>query len=197
MITAVLAREFGLGLAACGSDDRRAEMLRPLREDEADAASRGMDEDRVALPHLVGAVEQILDGHALQHHGGGRLVGDAFRQLHGNGRGNVPLGRVAAQRRHVGHAVADAEAGDAVPKRRDLASRLVAGDEGERRRLVVAAAEIGIDVVDADRGLADAELAGPGGRQIDFFVSEYLGPAVLMNPNCRDHVSLPLHWPTH
>ena len=41
--------ELGLGVAADRADHRRAEMLCPLAEDEADAARRGVDQDGVAL----------------------------------------------------------------------------------------------------------------------------------------------------
>jgi hypothetical protein len=40
--------ERGLFLAADGADDRGAEMLRPLTQNEADAAGSGMHENRVA-----------------------------------------------------------------------------------------------------------------------------------------------------
>ena len=80
---AVLLGDFGLVLGADGADDGGAEMVRPLAGDEADAAGRGVDQADRALADLVGAVEQILHGHALEHHAGGLLVADIVGQLHG------------------------------------------------------------------------------------------------------------------
>ena len=50
VVEAVRLGEFDLVGGAGRADDRRAEMLRPLAEDEPDAAGGGMEEDRVARP---------------------------------------------------------------------------------------------------------------------------------------------------
>ena len=51
------------------TDDRRAQMRRPLTEEEPDAARRGVDEDRVAGLHRSRASKKIFRGEPLQHHG--------------------------------------------------------------------------------------------------------------------------------
>ena len=72
---------------AGGADDGRAEMFRPLAEDQPDAAGGGVKQDRVAGLHLEGPAQEIFGGHALQHHRRGLLVGDAVRHL------DQPVGR--------------------------------------------------------------------------------------------------------
>ena len=79
-VGAGFAREPGLVLAAHGADHGRAEQPRPLAQDEADAARRRMDEDRVARLYRIGPEQQIFGGEALEHHRRRRLVGDVLRQ---------------------------------------------------------------------------------------------------------------------
>ena len=47
----------------------------------------------------IGAADQVLRGHALQHHRGGGLEVDRVGQLHQPVGGDHPLGRVGAERR--------------------------------------------------------------------------------------------------
>ena len=83
----------------------------------------------VPLLHLVGAVNQVLHGHALEHHAGGLLVADIVGQLHRAIGVEHALGRIAAERSDIGDAVADFEVGHAGADRDHLAGALVAGDE--------------------------------------------------------------------
>ncbi len=65
---AMRPRQFGLLLAGHHADHGGAEVLRPLAQDQPDAAGRGMHHDRVAGLHREGAPDQVLRGQPLQHH---------------------------------------------------------------------------------------------------------------------------------
>src|SRR5439155_21026900 len=54
MMAAMGLGELGLGIGADRADDGGTEMLRPLAEDEADAAGGGVDQDGAALLHATG-----------------------------------------------------------------------------------------------------------------------------------------------
>ena len=58
-------------------------MVRPLAENQPDAAGSCMNEHVHALLDLEGAADEIFHRHALEHHGGGLLVVDIGRELHG------------------------------------------------------------------------------------------------------------------
>jgi hypothetical protein len=143
------------------------------------------------MPDLEGAVEQVLHRHALEHHGGGLLVADRVRQLDSAVGWHVALGRIGAERDHVADAVAHLDVGDARPDRRDLAGALVAGDERHADgRRIEAAAEIGIDEIHPGGVLLDADLALAWRRQLDVFIRQNFGTAVLMHPDCCNHDNL-------
>jgi hypothetical protein len=80
MVAAVGARQRGLFLRTDGADHRCAQMLQPLAGDQPDPAGGGMEQDGLAGLHPEGAADQIMHGHALQHHAGGLGVGDPVRQ---------------------------------------------------------------------------------------------------------------------
>ena len=67
-MAAVRPRELRLLRAADGADHGRAEVARPLAGDQPDAAGGRMDQHGVAGADLVGAPQQVLGGHALEHH---------------------------------------------------------------------------------------------------------------------------------
>ena len=82
VIAAVRPSELRLLVAAHGADDRRSEMPGPLACDQAHAARGGMEQDGLAGSHRVRPAQQVLDGHALQHHRRGLPWLDAGRNLH-------------------------------------------------------------------------------------------------------------------
>ena len=77
MVAAIVSGEPRLRLIANRADDCGAEVLGPLADNESDAARRGMDQDRLAALHRVGAANQVPSGHALEHHRRRLLIGDA------------------------------------------------------------------------------------------------------------------------
>ena len=186
------AGEFRLLGRADRADHRGAEMLGPLRGDEPDAAGGGVEQDGVAGLHPVGPPQQVLRGEALEHHCGCGLVGDGVGQVdHTLGVDHDLLG-IGAGGAGIGDALADTEIGDALTERIDHARALLAEGEGERGRLVSAGAEIDVDEVDTDGGLADADLARTRLRRGHVLVGHRLGPAILVHPDRLGHRVLPL-----
>src|SRR5262249_11791968 len=107
VVAAVFLRKLGLFFRTDGADDGRAEMIGPLACDQTDAAGSRMDEADRALLDLVGLVDEILHGHALEHHAGRLLVRNIVRQFDSAVGGQQPLRRVSAQWADEGNTVAD------------------------------------------------------------------------------------------
>ncbi len=190
---AVRLRELALLVRPRRANRRHAERLQPLAGDEPDASGRRMKDDGVARLHLVKALDQILDGHPLEHHRGGLLGRDAVGNLHDARRRDVARFTVAAdrlQRRaaRVDDAVAGLELGDAVADGFDDARRLAA-DAARQRDLVDAAAMVRVDVVEADRFVAHADLAGAGRREIHVLPLHDFRSTLFVNPDRFRHGS--------
>ncbi len=161
------------------ADDLGAQGLRPLAEDEADAAGGGVHEDGLARLHPVGAAEEILRGHALQQHRRRLLVGDAGGDLHQLVGGRDAVHGVGAHR--IGDdPVADLELLHLRPDRLDD-SRAFASEHRRKRHRIEAGAEIDVDEVEADRGVADQHLARAGRADLDLLPAQDLGAAGLVD----------------
>jgi hypothetical protein len=80
MVAAMGLGEFGLLVAANGANNGRSQSLSPLTRDQANPTSSGMEQDSVTFLDLVDLPDQVLGRHALEHRGGGLLIGDAIRQ---------------------------------------------------------------------------------------------------------------------
>ena len=185
MVATVGAREFGLFVGAHGADDGGADGLRPLAGDEADASGGGVEEDGVARLHLAGAVQEILHGHALEHHRGSGLVVDPVGDSDNAGGGyEARLGIGAHGRRGVGDAVARSEIGDIESHGLHRAGGFEPRREGALGNGIEAAAVIGVDVVEADRGVTDADLAGAGLAEFDLFPLHDLRAAGVVGADC-------------
>ena len=192
VVAAVLLGELGLVLGADRADDRGAEMRRPLAQDETDAAGRRVHQNRMALLDLEGAPHQVFGRHALEHHAGGLVVADIGRHRHGAIGRNEALGRIAPEREHRRDPVADLDVGHAGADRDHIARAFIAGDERvAARRRIGALAKVGVDVVDADRALLDADLVRPRRREVDILEGQDLGTAGFVHTYRRNHVSLP------
>ncbi len=180
----------GLLLRAHGADEVGAQRLRPLAGDEAHAAGRRVEEDRLAGLDRVGAPQQVLDREALQHHAGGLLEGDRVGQLHQPlGGMDLHLGVGAQGAGGPGHAVADLQVGDAGADRLDHARAFPADRRGQRQR-VQAAAMVGVDVVEADGLEADAGLVGAGIADRDLVPLQDFGAAGLVESDRVGHCLL-------
>ncbi len=189
MRTGILG-QFRLVLGADGTDDRRAEMVGPLTRNEADAARSGVHQNDGALADLEGAVEQILHGHALEHHRRCLFVADVVRQLHRAVGGQQTLRRIAAERRHVGDAVAHLDVGHVGTYGGNGSGALIAGDErhadGGR---IHAHAEIGVDEIDAAGVLLELDLARARRADLDILEGQNFRTAGFVYAHCCDHVS--------
>jgi hypothetical protein len=140
-----------------------------------------MHQDGVAKPDLERTAQQELRGQTLQHHRGAGLELDRIGQVDQEMRRHDALLGIGPERLDIGHAVARHEAGDAFSDFHDLAGALVAGDEGQARRGIGAAAEIGVDEVEADRPVADQHLAGARPADRDLLIAQDFGPAMAVN----------------
>ena len=146
-----------------------------------------VEQDRVARLHLVGAVQEIFHRHALEHHRGGGFVIDPVGNPDDIGGGHQPrLGIGAHGRRGVGDTVPCGEADDIEPHRLDDSGAFHAGNEGALGNGVEAAAVIGVDIVQADRGVANADLAGAGFAEFDLFPLHDFGAAGVVGADCTD-----------
>jgi hypothetical protein len=192
MGAAMGAGELGLGIAADGADHGGAEMLGPLAGDEPHPAGRGMEED--GLPRLdpERPAEQVLRGHALEHHRRRLLVRDALGERHeAVGRHQARLGIGAERRRRISHPLPDGKLAHPLTELLDHARSLEAGDEGQRGGRIEAGAVVDVDEVQSDSGLPQANLARPGGTHGDLLIAEDLRAAGLVNSNHAGHQRFP------
>src|SRR6266566_4540555 len=79
VVAAVGMGHFGLSVRRNGADDRCAEGGRPLTENEARSAGRGMHEDQVTRLDGIHLPDQHLSSHTLQHHRGCLIERDCVR----------------------------------------------------------------------------------------------------------------------
>ena len=89
----------------------------------------------------------------------------------------------------VADAIADLDVGYALADRLDHADGIRAEPVGQRHR-VAAGAEVDVDEVHGDEGVAHARLAGPGLADVDSFELEDLGTAGLIQANGSGHLNL-------
>ena len=180
---AVGERERAFLVAAGGADQAVAQRPGPLAGDQADAAGRGVPQDMVARLQALGrqrALEQVLRGQALEHHGGAGLEADRVGQAADrHRRHDAPLA-VAARlgAGGVGDAIADLQVRDARADRLDHAGALAAEDERHAHR-IQARALVGVDEVGADRVMADADLARAGLADLEIDELQLFGAAGL------------------
>src|SRR5450830_1539914 len=145
-----------------------------------------------SLP-FVGAVEQVLYGQALQHHGRARFEIDAVGQFQQDGGGHIAhfgVGAIGAAR--VGHAVAHLHFRHAFSHRFHHAGAFHAG--ARRQGLgILAGSEIHVDVVDADGVLAHRRFAGAGRAHFDVDILQHFGTAGAVDADGFAH-AVSLEW---
>src|SRR6267154_2403333 len=175
-------------------------MLCPLAQDEPDATSRAMNEDRVAGRWLVDAIDDHRGGQPLDHHGGSLPLRDRSGQFH------EPLGRHVAHLRigtgvleelaahaGIGDTIAWLDVGHARADAFNHASSLVARNEWKlllARDVEAAAADVDVGEIHAYRALAHARLARAWRRQRDVLIAQHLGPAIDVNAHGFGHQPL-------
>ncbi len=190
-MAAVGARELGLRLGRHRAEHGRAQRRRPLAEEDADAAGGGLHQHHIAGPDLVDLAQQILCGHALQHHRRRRLVGDAVGDFHQPIRSNHPRLAVAARNRRIRNAIAGLELGDLGADSLDHSGALVAGNKRQAERKAPVAL-VDLDIVEAHRCVAQPHFVRPDIAHLDLFPAQDFGAAILMNANSVGHLSLSL-----
>ena len=109
VVAAVGFGERGLVFGADRADDIGAEIIRPLAQQETDAARRGVDEHVHAVLDLEGAAQEKLRRDPLGEPGCGLLEADRVGQFDGPVRRHEPLGGVAAEAGDISDAVAGLE----------------------------------------------------------------------------------------
>ena len=186
VVAAVGMGHFGLSFRRNGADDRCAEGGRPLTENEARSAGRGMHEDQVTRLDGIHLPDQHLSSHTLQHHRGCLIEGDRLRQSH------QPIGLyephlgIAAGRTGIGYPIADFQTAHILGDRLYSPGAFEARDKGKRLR-VVSGAVINVNVVEACRRLTQAHLTRPGLTDIDSCPVQNLGTARLPNLDRMRH----------
>src|SRR3569623_971634 len=160
----------------------------------ADAAGRGVNQRHLPGLDPGAARDQQLDGATLEQQGGGGAIIDRVGQLEELFRGQVAFAGISAARRAEGtDTLPHRKAGHALPDRCEHAGRLTAEATGQLDR-VEAATVIGVDEVEADRGVAHADLAGTRGRQVDIVPLDHFGTAGPFDSSNARHIDL-LHAP--
>ena len=183
--------ERGLLVIADRTDDGSAEMLCPLREDQADAAGCGMEQDRVAGFDTIGLPDQILRRQALEHHGSRGLVIDAVRQLEQAVGGDQPLLRIGTDRRGpIGNPIAWFQVGDPAADLLDHARSLASKPVRQGQR-IKARAIVDVEKVEPHGGMADARLPSAGLADLDFLPDKNLGPAGFVDADGVRHGTTP------
>lgn len=148
-----------------------------LDEQLADTAGGGVHKRPLAGLDVAGLADEGPRREALQEGGGGLLRRQAGRDGDELGRRDGRVLRVGL-RVHVHDSGADWEGCDVLVVRDDLAGGLAAEDDGEVE-LVQAAAEVGVDEVDACELVLDEDLALLGGGYRHVFVVEDVDAAGL------------------
>jgi hypothetical protein len=184
---AVLARQLGFFGAGHGTDQLHAQGAGPLACKQANAAGRSVEQDGFIALQAVGLAQQVLHRQALQHRRRSLLEADPRRQRDQLVLRHVAYFGVGADRAlPIGHAVADLQARHARPHGFDHAGALEA--QAMRQRTgIQPGAEIDIDVVQADRMLADGDLVRAGRGHVHVDELHDFRSAVLIDPDCLGH----------
>jgi hypothetical protein len=128
----------------------------------------------------IGAIDQVVRGHALEHDRGAVVERDRVGKLDEFRRGYGHVLGVAARVHRVRNAVARYEAGNARRDGTHRARAFHARNEGQVRRGVSAVAEVDVDEVDARGGELHQHLTGlEFGLGYAVFEAQNLGAAGL------------------
>ena len=191
MRASISARDFGLGVVGHSTDDRDAERLEPLHREQSDAAGSGGPQHGITGLDRIGLLDQILNRHALQHHGRALFEADGLRHLDQHTRRHHPrfrIGAVAAT--GISDAIACLDVSNPGADRFNHTCTLGAESGRHRGRGVEAGAKVDVDEVQADRMLADPRFTRPGVANRDFFPNQHFRTTVLVYANRLGHALL-------
>lgn len=194
-LAAVVDHVVGAEIAGDGSffgrsdrgDHRRPEVPQPLQGNLPHPTGRGMEKHGIARAAAIDLANQILAGQTLEKAGGGLGVRDAIGQGHDPIRLDHMLGGVGANGAGaIGHPLPQAQPLDTGAKlgnrTRSLQSNATGQDDG-----IKATAMIGINIVDANGGLGDQNLARTRGRFGDLSEHHDLGTTGLRHADGGNH----------
>lgn len=187
MVTTIGPRQRRLFVGTDRANHRRPERPGPLAHQQPHPTGSRMNQHRIAWLYPVGTAQQILRGHALQHHGGALLETDRFGQAH------QPVGRHVADfgigpERPAGirDAIAGGQIGHPVPHGFDH-PRCLQPDAGGQRDRIQSGAVVGIDEVQAHRMMTHPHLTWGGLGQHHRFPLQNLRTSGLMKADCVRH----------
>src|SRR3954451_13426082 len=175
-MAAMVPCELGFFFGPDCADHGRAKRCRPLAHDEADAAGRCMDQDRVAFVHREYRAQEHVRGHALQHHSRSLFAAYRVGQLHQPVGVDQPLFGIAADGSRISDSVAALHIVDVGTDRFDHAGAFDARSERELLR-VQPTAVIHIDEIEAGGLLPYLDLPTFGLSDLDVFPLEDIGSA--------------------
>jgi hypothetical protein len=177
-VAAYCPREPRFFLARHRADHSCAERLRPLAQQQPDAAGRGVHEHALARFHAVRAMQQVLGRHPFQHQRSGSFVVQLLGKDDDRFGGHRAHGDVRPRRRTR---VRDAIAGKQVRYPfADVDHRPCGFHAQGRRRLdhaVEPAPHVDVDVIDADRGVPDADFAAARSGRAERLLAQHFGAA--------------------
>jgi hypothetical protein len=148
-----------------------------------DATGGGVDDNQITSLDLTRFLQQVLSGHAFKEHSDHRLVRNPVRDGHELVSANVtPIGVGTYSGVHVGDAVTNADIPNIRTDGLNDAGCLMA-DARRQWQFVDALSLIDIEIVEANRRLADPNLFPIRWRQHSFLNLQNVGTTELANDN--------------
>ena len=157
-----------------------------LHQQQAGAAGGRVHERPAAGSRRPDRVHEVVRGHALEHGGGGDLVGDRIGHTHERAGGRDHALGVRARRRRPGDAVAGSQPESVRTHGLDAAGAFQPRDEGKRPR-VQTRPEVDVDEVDAGGSDANPRLARAGRSGVAIDERQRLGTAGLFDDDRFRH----------
>ena len=195
VVAAAGARDVDLVVAAHRADDGRAQRLRPLAQQRAHAARRGMDQHGVARLHAPGLAQQVLRRHAAQQRAGDIPGLDPRRDRNERVRGDEAFFGIGAEDKQVTGRIARLERGHALAHRLDDAGAVEPHDGGQVGfEEILALAQHGVGEMQGHAFLVEQNLAGTGRADLVVFDLELVGAAIGVNANDLGHEIFPLKY---
>ena len=181
---AMLQGQRAFGVRAGGADQLQPHGFGPLAGDQTNTARRRMKQHIVARLQAtlrLRALEQVLSGQALEHHGCAGFKRDALGQLaHGHGWHDAGLAIAARRLTGVGGTVANLQMRDTGAHRLHHARGLHANVERHLHRIHTAAV-IDIDEIEAHSLVPNSDLARSGLAHFQLDQFHFFGATMLVD----------------
>src|SRR6185295_5750286 len=188
MVASVRFGDSGFVIRAYRAYYGHAQRLQPLTGDESHTARRGMKQNGFAFLYPIDSTKQIPHREPFEHHCCNFVVRYSFGHLHQAIGGNQARLRVRSRRPSgVTHAIASLDTRHAFADVFHYAGSFQA-DAARKRHRIQARAVIGVDEVQADRGIADPRLSVRRIAYFDIIELEDFRPASLVETYRLCHV---------